>query len=287
MNYLHLHHASAAAGLRDPRSAGRYANRVAEVVGVVGLGAMGAPMAANLVRAGYDVAGFDVRGTGSAASVAEVTHRATTSLLIVVRTRSQVEDVVAQLDRPGLDVIVMSTIDPGAMELLATDLAGRGMCAVDAPMSGGVAGAEAGSLTIMAAGEPAALERSRPVFNVLASHLFVIGERPGMAQAVKLANQLMLAVGMLGAQEGLRLAAEHGLTAEAVLPVLAHSTGASWAAANWETVLGWWRDYEPGGALDIIVKDMRSILDGAAERHLPLPVAAVAFQRLFDVWRTP
>ncbi|HKF76904.1 MAG TPA: hypothetical protein VKF59_12230, partial [Candidatus Dormibacteraeota bacterium] len=59
----------------------------------------------------------------------------------------------------------------------------------------------------------------------------------------------------------------------------------SWAAGNWETVLGWWRDYEPGGALDIIAKDLRSVLDGAAERRVPLPVAALAFQRLHDVWR--
>jgi 3-hydroxyisobutyrate dehydrogenase len=260
---------------------------VAEVVGVVGLGAMGAPMAANLARAGYDVAGYDIRDTGSAASVAAAAHQASRALLILVRTRAQVEDVAAQLDRPGLDVVVMSTIDPGAMERVAAGLAGRGMNAVDAPISGGVAGAEAGTLTIMAAGEPAALERCRPLFEAVGRHIFVIGERPGMGQAVKLANQLMLAVGMLGAQEGLRLAGEHGLEPGAVLPVVEHSTGASWAAANWETVLGWWRDYEPGGALDIIVKDMRSILDGAAERHLPLPVAALAFQRLFDVWRRP
>jgi len=88
-----------------------------------------------------------------------------------------------------------------------------------------------------------------------------------------------------GAAEGLRLAGEHGVGPELVLPVIERSTGANWVAANWETVLGWWRDYEPGGSLDIIVKDMRSLLDDAAERHLPLPVAAVAFQRLHDVWR--
>ena len=99
------------------------------------------------------------------------------------------------------------------------------------------------------------------------------------------ANQLMLAVSMLAAQEGLRLAGEYGLQPEDVLPVIERSTGASWAAANWETVLSWWRDYQPGEALGIIVKDMRSLLDDAAERHVPLPVAAVAFQRLHDVWR--
>jgi 3-hydroxyisobutyrate dehydrogenase-like beta-hydroxyacid dehydrogenase len=258
---------------------------MSEVVGVIGLGAMGVPMAANLERAGYEVAGYDVRGGGSAGSVAEAAGRASRAVIVLVRTRPQVEEVLGQLDRPGLDVIVMSTIDPGSMRRLAEALAGRGLTVVDAPVSGGVAGAEAGTLAVMASGDPAAVERSRPLFEAVGRSLFVIGDRPGMGQAVKLANQLMLAVGMLATQEGLRLAAEHGVGPELVLPVIERSTGASWAAANWETVLGWWRDYEPGGALDIIVKDVRSLLDEAAERRVPLPVAAVAFQRLHDVWR--
>jgi 3-hydroxyisobutyrate dehydrogenase-like beta-hydroxyacid dehydrogenase len=258
---------------------------VVDVVGVVGLGAMGAPMAANLERAGFEVAGHDVRGNGSCASVTEVAERATRAVVVLVRTRPQVEEVARQLDRPGLDVVVMSTIDPGTMTRLAAELAERGMTAVDAPVSGGVAGAEAGTLAVMASGDPAAVERCRPLFEAVGSSLFVIGERPAMGQAVKLANQLMLAAGMVAAHEGLRLAGEHGLRPEDVLPVIERSTGASWAAANWETVVGWWRDYQPGGALDIVVKDMRSLLDDAAERRLPLPLAAAAFQRLHDAWR--
>src|SRR5262245_36672831 len=246
---------------------------------------MGAPMAANLERAGYEVAGHDVRGTGSAASVAEAAERATRAVIVLVRTRPQVEEVVAQLERPGLDVVVMSTIDPRTMRRLAGSLAERGLTAVDAPVSGGVAGARAGTLAVMAAGPGAAVERCRPLFQAMGSSLFVIGEQAGMAQAVKLANQLMLAAGMVAVEEGLRLAGAHGLRAEDVLPVIERSTGASWPAANWGTVLGWWRDYEPGGSLDIVVKDLRSLLDDAAERHLPLPAAALALQRLFDVWR--
>ena len=256
-----------------------------DVVGVIGLGAMGVPMAANLERAGYEVASYDIRGTGSAGSVAEVAARATRAVIVVVRTRPQVEAVVAQLERAGLDVLVMSTIDPSTMERLAQDLARRGLTALDAPVSGGVAGAEAGTLAIMAAGDSAAVARCRPLLEAVGRSIFVIGDRPGMGQAVKLANQLMLAVNLVAAQEGLRLADEYGLQPENVLPVVERSTGASWAAANWETVLGWWRDYQPGGALDIIVKDLRSLLDDAAERRVPLPVAAVAFQRLHDVWR--
>jgi putative dehydrogenase len=256
-----------------------------EMVGVVGLGAMGAPMARNLERAGFSVAGYDVRGTGSASSVAEVAAAATRAVIVLVRTRPQVEEVVGALERPGLDVVVMSTIDPGTMARLADELADRGMAAVDAPVSGGVAGAEAGTLAVMASGDAAAVARCRPLFDAVGGSLFVIGERPGMAQAVKLANQLMLAASMVAVEEGLRLAAGHGVAAADVLAVIERSTGASWAAANWETVLGWWRDYEPGGALDIVVKDLRSLLDDAAERRVPLPAAALALQRLPDVWR--
>lgn len=258
---------------------------MADVVGVVGLGAMGAPMAANLERAGFEVAGYDVRGLGSANSVAEVGARATRAVVILVRTRPQVEEVVAQLDRPGLDVVVMSTIDPGAMERVAAALAARGMTAVDAPISGGVAGAERGTLAIMASGDPLAVQRCRPLFEAVGESIFVIGDRPGMGQAVKLANQLMLTVAMLGVQEGVRLAEQYDVAADRVLAVIERSTGGSWAASNWEAILGWWRDYQPGGTLDVILKDMRALLDGAADRHLPLPVAALAFQRLHDVWR--
>src|SRR6266700_17706 len=152
-----------------------------EVVGVIGLGAMGRPMAANLERAGFEVAGYDVRGGGAAGSVAEAAARATRSLIVLVRTRPQVEEVLGQLDRPGLDVVVMSTIDPGTMRRLADSLAERGLTAVDAPVSGGVAGAEAGTLAIMASGDPDAVGRCRPLFEAMGGSIFVIGDRPGMA----------------------------------------------------------------------------------------------------------
>src|SRR5579884_109918 len=98
-----------------------------QVVGVLGLCAMGAPMAANLERAGYRVAGYEVRGHGTARSIAEVGERATRAVIVVVRTRPQVEEVVSRLRRPGLDVVVMSTIDPTTMERLGSDLAARGL----------------------------------------------------------------------------------------------------------------------------------------------------------------
>ncbi|HLH70833.1 MAG TPA: NAD(P)-dependent oxidoreductase [Candidatus Dormibacteraeota bacterium] len=256
-----------------------------DVVGVIGLGAMGAPMAANLERAGHRVAGYDVRGHGNAGSVEEVAERATRAVIVVVRTRTQVEEVVSRLRRPGLDVVVMSTIDPTTMERLGSDLATRGLNAVDAPISGGVAGAVAGTLTIMASGDPAAIGRCRPLFEAVGSDLFVIGDRVGLGQAVKLANQLMLAAHMVACREAVRLAGAYGLTPEQVLPVIERSTGASWVAANWRTVEGWWREGGSGGSLGIIHKDLRTLLDDTGERGVPLPLTALSFQALLEAWR--
>ena len=255
-------------------------------VGVIGLGSMGMPMAESLRRAGHEVAGFDVAGKGDCGSVEEVVQRAERAVIVLVRTTPQVLSVVHEIDpeRP-LDVIVMSTVSPAAMSRVDALCEARGLTALDAPVSGGVAGAEAATLTVMVSGNPEAIERSRPLFDVLGQRTFVIGEHAGQAQAVKLANQLMLAVCMFAAQEGVKLAEQYGVRPDQVLPVIASSTGASWAAANWDVVLGWWRDYQPGGALDIISKDLRTLLVDAAERELPLPTAALAFNRLHEVWK--
>jgi 3-hydroxyisobutyrate dehydrogenase-like beta-hydroxyacid dehydrogenase len=245
------------------------------VVGFVGLGAMGGPMAANLARAGFEVAAFDVDPTRvrepllRCDSVTQVCDRADSVLLSIVRTLPETEAVAAEVRRRGLLLVVMSTINPTAMARIAGELAERGVEVLDAPVSGGVAGAEAGSLAIMAAGAASALERARPVLDVLGRTVFHVGERPGEAQAVKLANQLMLAANIVGARDGLRLARAHGLAPDQVLPVIAESTGASWVAEHWETVAGWLED--PEGALGIILKDLRSAEAFSLLRELSPP----------------
>jgi len=235
---------------------------VAGVVGLVGLGAMGRPMSANLVKAGFDVAAYDIDPERAGPpllrceSVTQVCERSDGLVVSIVRTLPQTEAVVSEVRRRGLLLVVMSTIDPTAMARLAGDLAGRGVDVLDAPVSGGVAGAEAGSLAIMAAGPEPALERARPVLAALGRSLFHVGLRPGEAQAVKLANQVMLAANIVGARDGLRLAQAHGMAPGQVLPVIKESTGASWVSEHWEAVAGWLDD--PTGALGIILKDLRS-----------------------------
>lgn len=248
---------------------------------------MGAPMSANLARAGYRVAAYDVDPARTqhdwlerCVSVEDACEAATQTVICVVRTLPQALEVVRGVRRTGLTLVVMSTINPTAMASIAEDLAGRGVDVLDAPVSGGVAGARAATLSVMAGGRVEVLERVRPVIATMGSSVFHVGERPGDGQALKLANQLMLAVNMHGVFEGLKLAGSYGLLPEQVLPAIGESTGMSWVSENWEAVWAWWEGHPSGGALDIIYKDLRSLLGDAADRQVSFPIAALAFQLL-------
>lgn len=272
-----------------------------EIVGVVGLGAMGGPMAANLVRAGFDVVGVEPSETRRAEavragvrpvdSVAEAARAATRILISIVRDGDQTREVVhgagglLAAGRRDLVLICMSTLDPGSLQSLTQELGGAGIEVVDAPVSGGVSGARQGTLTIMLAGAEATVEGVRPLLEVMGGSLFRVGDRPGMAQAAKLANQLMLAVNMLGVTEGLRIATRHGVQESQLMALLSVSTGGSWAVRNWEDVSAFWRSAEPGGTLEIILKDLRSTLREADQQELSIPVTALVNQLIPHVWR--
>jgi 3-hydroxyisobutyrate dehydrogenase-like beta-hydroxyacid dehydrogenase len=272
-------------------------------VGFVGLGEMGLPMAANLVKAGWHVVAFDIvaerlreaerLGAQAASSCREVARAADGIVVSIVRTLPQTETVLfgdeglAAAHRLGLHVVVMSTLDPGAIMDLADRAAAESMTVIDAPVSGGKAGAEAGTLAIMLAGAPEATERVRAVLECFGRNLFVLGERPGMGQAAKLANQIMLSATMLGVAEGLTLARAFGLDASQVLPIIAASTGNSWAVQNWEIARRWWEHYAPGTTLDVLHKDLRSVASAATRLQLRLPVSTTVLEALLDAWRKP
>lgn len=271
-----------------------------EVVGFVGLGAMGGPMSANLVRAGFEVVGVDpsetrraeAAGSGVrlAESVAEAARAATRVLVSIVRDADQTRQVIHGPDgllaagRRDLTLVCMSTLDPGSLQEHARTLEKAGVQVVDAPVSGGVAGARQATLTIMLAGSGSTLAAIRPLLEAVGRNLFTVGERPGMAQAAKLANQLMLAVNMLGITEGLRIATRHGVDERRLTELLSVSTGGSWAVDNWEDVSAFWRSAEPGGTLEIILKDLRSTLREADQQRLSLPVTGLVNQLIRHVW---
>lgn len=272
-----------------------------EVVGFIGLGVMGGPMAANVARSGYQVVGCDpdprrvqeaqAAGLYVAGSPAEVAQNVTRTVVSIVRDVPQTWDAlygpqgVIGPRRPGLDLAVMSTLDPGTMARLAEDLAQRGITAVAAPVSGGRAGAEQRSLSIMTSGDGGALDRLEPVLHAMGSNVFRLGDRPAMAQAAKLANQLMLATNIMGVQEGLEIASAYGVDESQLMGLLTASTGGSWVTEHWAQVERFTRGHQPGDELDIILKDLRSTLREADESEMSLPVTAVAFQRLRQAWR--
>jgi 3-hydroxyisobutyrate dehydrogenase-like beta-hydroxyacid dehydrogenase len=273
---------------------------MSETVGFIGLGVMGGPMSANLVRAGHRVIGFDLdtgrraeadsAGVKLAGSCAEVAREAADILVSIVRTWQDTEhavfgpDGIVQGCRSGQVLVVMSTLDPSSMRRLAEDVAAQGLVAVDAPVSGGRAGAETATLSIMASGPPDVLDRVRPVLEAMGRNIYVVGEQPGMGQAAKLANQLMLGVNMLGAYEGLAIAKRHGVDEDQLMELLSVSTGGSWVTKNWDRIRAFWEDPETYNDLAIITKDLRSALKEGDEQELSMPVTAVAFQRLHHVW---
>lgn len=269
-------------------------------IAIVGLGEMGLPMAQRLAAVGFEVHAYDAapereqtareHGIVWAQSAAAATHAAGGLAIVMVRTLPQVREAVLDEDgclAAGTDdttLIVMSTIDPDSMVAIAAEAAARGATVLDAPVSGGRKGAENGTLAIMAAGPERALARVDPILRRLGGNVVHVGPDPGHGQAVKLANQAMMAAAMAGTLEGLQIARRYGVDEATALSVLAHGTGGGWVVRNWDWMRELWEEYETGNALDVLYKDMRALLEVAASDWMPLPVASASFQRLLAHW---
>jgi 3-hydroxyisobutyrate dehydrogenase len=253
---------------------------------------MGGAMAAHLVRRDFAVYGYDVspaaiqRLQGAGGRGAEDPAAAASNaplLLIMVATAEQVETVLfgshgaATVLAPGATVMLCSTVPPAYVQGLAQRLADRGIALLDAPVSGGVARAADGGLTIMASGSAAAFTACEPVLAALSSKVYRLGEAPGVGSSVKMINQLLAGVHIAAAAEAMALAARVGLDAQVVFEVISNSAGASWMFTNRvpHMLTG---DYTPHSALDIFVKDLGIVLDTGAALRFPLPVAAAAHQ---------
>jgi 3-hydroxyisobutyrate dehydrogenase len=260
-----------------------------QAVGFLGLGTMGAAMAANLARAGFPVTAWN-RTPGRAPELDElgVTRGATPAEVaaassVVVICVSDTPDVEAVLfgpgglaagARPGTLVIDCSTISPAPTREFAARLAAAGVALVDAPVSGGSEGAQKATLTIFVGGEAADFQRARPVLAALGKTITHVGPI-GSGQAVKAVNQVILAGTYLGVAEGIVLAMKAGLDVDQVVEALGGGAAQSWVLANRSGRMIA-NDYPLGFKVALHRKDLGIALDLARELGADLPVADLA-----------
>ncbi|CAN7372662.1 NAD(P)-dependent oxidoreductase [Pseudorhodoferax sp. LjRoot39] len=263
-----------------------------ETVGLIGLGAMGAGIAATLRRNGHALrvcdarpgvaAAFAAEGGTACASPAEVAQGAGVVVSVVVNAQ-QTEAVLfgesgaAAAMAPGSVFVMCSTVDPNWSVALEGRLAALGLLYLDAPISGGAAKAAGGQMTMMTAGTPAAYARAGGVLDAMAGKVYRLGEKAGAGSKVKIINQLLAGVHIAAAAEAMALGLREGVDAAALYEVITHSAGNSWMFENrMAHVLA--GDYTPLSAVDIFVKDLGLVLDTARASKFPLPLAATAHQ---------
>jgi 3-hydroxyisobutyrate dehydrogenase len=262
-------------------------------VGWIGLGAMGAPMAARVARAGHAVVAYDI-DPGRARSLAADGVKAATTvsqaargaevLAVMVATPAQVEvvlygdDPAAAALPPDSVVLVMATVGPAAVHDWATRLAKQGLHLVDAPVSGGVARAAAGDLLIMVGAPEATVLKVRPLLDAMARFAPVVGSVPGDGQKVKLVNQLLCGVHIAVAAEALAFAEAMGLDAETTWEVVRHGAAASFMLHDRGERMVHGSFEQVKSALDIFVKDMGLVVDAARQHAYPAPLASSAEQ---------
>lgn len=264
-------------------------------VAFIGLGAMGGPMAANLVGAGFDVRGFDLArplcekaaqaGVRIVVSAPEALAGADV-LLTMLQTGQQVLAVWQDLlPRAAKDTLFLdcSTIDVESARRAHALASEAGALSLDAPVSGGVAGAKAAALTFMCGGEEAAFAAAKPVLEKMGKKIIHCGG-PGLGQAAKICNNLMLGAAMIATAEAFALAEKLGLSNQALFDVASVSSGQSWSLTSYCPVPGLVpaspanNGYKPGFMAALMLKDLRLAQDAAAKAGVATPLGALAAQ---------
>ena len=264
-------------------------------VAFIGLGNMGAPMAANLVKAGHAVTGFDLvdaaktAAAGSGVSIAASVHKAVAQADAVITMLPAGKHVLAAhtdflpAAPRGTLVIDCSTIDVDSAKR-AHDAGGEaGALTLDAPVSGGVGGATAGTLTFMCGGSDAAFAKAKPILEAMGKRIVHCGGG-GAGQAAKICNNMILGATMIATCEAFALAEKLGLSAQALFDVASTSSGQSWSLSSYCPVPGPVpaspanRDYKPGFAANLMLKDLRLSQEAAASVGAATPLGAEAAQ---------
>jgi 3-hydroxyisobutyrate dehydrogenase len=269
-------------------------------VGFVGTGSMGGPMLRNLVTKGFSVVAFDVRpsalevatrhGASPAGSPAAAAARADL-VVTMLPSASHVEAAylapggILEGIAPGRLCVDMSTIDPATSQRVAARLRERGVRFIDAPVSGGVGGAEDGTLAIMVGGDAGDLEEARPALEAMGKHIVHVGA-VGAGEVAKLCNNLIAGVATVAVSEAFRIAEGFGVDPRILTNIIANSSGRTWIMEHGHPVPGIVpraassRDYAPGFTVDLMCKDLGLAVNAARELRVPVAVSSAAQQVL-------
>ncbi|NNE41406.1 MAG: 3-hydroxyisobutyrate dehydrogenase [Marinicaulis sp.] len=265
-------------------------------IGFIGLGNMGGPMAANLAKAGHEVTATDL----SDAAIKRAVEAGCTAGKTVADTVSSADIVVTMLPagahvrsvyledygvlanaKDGALLIDSSTIDVDSARDVNAAAAAKGFQMVDAPVSGGVAAATAGTLTFMTGGEKSAFDRAHPILDAMGKNIFHAGGA-GNGQVAKIANNMLLGITMIGTCEAFNLAEKLGLDAQTFFDISSTASGQSWSMTSYCPAPGPVeaapsnRDYQPGFAAGMMLKDMRLAQEAAHKAKAATPLGAQA-----------
>ncbi len=263
-------------------------------IGFIGLGNMGAPMAANLIKAGHDVTGFDLtarpEGIALASTAAEAANDADVVITMLPNgtiLRAVASDMHAAMKIGALH-LDCSTVDVDSARGVSQAAENAGILAVDAPVSGGIGGATAGTLTFMAGGSDAAFAMAKPLFDIMGQKAVHCGPA-GNGQAAKICNNMILGITMIATCEAFVLADKLGLDRQAMFDVVSTSSGASWSmnaycpAPNIGPKSPADNDYIPGFAAELMLKDLNlsQMAAEAVDADTPMGAAATALYKTF------
>jgi 3-hydroxyisobutyrate dehydrogenase len=265
-------------------------------IGFIGLGNMGLPMAGNLVKQGHEVSGFDIvadnvakagiRGVAAKGSTEEAA-KDVDIVVTMLPAGKHVLDVygsgVLKAAKPGTLFIDSSTIDVGSARGAHAQAAGAKMLSLDAPVSGGVGGAEGATLTFMCGGSQDAFAKAKPVLEAMGKRIVHCGEA-GAGQAAKICNNMMLGISMIGVSEAFVLAEKLGLSHQALFDVASTSSGQCWSLTSYCPVPGPVpaspanNNYKAGFASALMLKDLKLAQEAASAAGATTPLGAAAAQ---------
>jgi 3-hydroxyisobutyrate dehydrogenase len=270
-------------------------------IGFIGLGNMGLPMAMNLVKAGHQVTGFDLvqsqldtffAAGGAVAVSANDAAQEADVLISMLPASKHVEGLylgdsglLANADSKTL-LIDCSTISPKVAQAVATTAKAKGFAMIDAPVSGGTAGAQAATLTFMVGGDQAAVDYARPLLEKMGKNIFHAGGS-GAGQTVKVCNNMLLGIQMLGTSEALRLGIANGMDPKVLSDIMSKSSGRNWALELYNPCPGVMENvpsskgYAGGFGVDLMLKDLSLAVENAENLDASVPLGKMA-QQLYD-----